>query len=320
MKRIFLTLAGILFGLIAAAALTFYLHPIWVADQQIHWHLRTQHVLSNYTEVDGNRIHYFEALPPHAHDNGTPIVLIHGLGARGEDWSAMIPTLAAHGFHVYAPDLLGYGRSAHPDIHYTIAEEEKLVVDFMQTVGLTRADIGGWSMGGWIALKLTADHPEMVRRLIVYDSAGIYFPATFDETLFAPTNAEGFYHLEAMLTPHPVHLPSFVIRDALRKLQSNAWIIDRSVRSMTAGRDLMDFQLYRIHAPTLVVWGAEDQLIPLTVGEALHHHLANSNLLIVQDCGHLAPSECSKPILKGTLDFLQSHPPMQSQVQTVPGH
>ena len=96
-----------------------------------------------------------------------------GRGLGGDDAG-----LAAQGFHVYVPDLLGYGRSPKPDVDYSISLEEKTVVEFMQAVHVPRADVGGWSMGGWIAMKLALDHPEMVDRLVVYDSAGVYFPAT----------------------------------------------------------------------------------------------------------------------------------------------
>ena len=311
MKHFFL----LLFLLVVAAGLTFYLNPLWVSDQQIHQHLRSQHVQSQFVPVDGYTIHYYEA----GATNATPIVLIHGLGSRAEDWSGMIPTLAASGFHVYALDLLGYGRSSRPDIHYSILDQEKIVVDFMQAIHLTRADVAGWSMGGWVALKLTLDHPTLVRRLVVYDSAGIYFPAPYDETLFTPTDRPGLEHLQAMLSPHPMHLPDFVARAALRKLADSAWVIDRGMQSMTAGKDLMDFHLNRITAPTLVVWGSEDKLIPLETGRSLHQKIPNSNLLIIEGCGHLAPSECSKPILKGTLAFLEAQPPPQSTEQTVPG-
>ena len=61
---------------------------------------------SKYVEVGGYRLHYFEALPTNGRA-GTPLVLVHGLGARGEDWAAMMPALAAKGFHVYVPDSAG---------------------------------------------------------------------------------------------------------------------------------------------------------------------------------------------------------------------
>ncbi len=295
----------------------FYFHPLWVADRQIRFQLWREGVRSGYAMVDGYRIHYFEALPPKgAAGAGTPLVLVHGLGARGEDWGAMIPALAAQGFHVYAPDLLGYGRSPRPNVSYSISMQEALVVEFMRTMHLTRADVGGWSMGGWIAMKLALDHPEMVDRLMVYDSAGIYFPASFGPELFTPTDLAGVRKLMGMLTPKPPNLPGFAAKDVLRRLRNNAWVLNRSTKAMLSGRDLLDFRLHDIHQPMLIVWGAQDELIPLATGEAIHGSVPQSVLEVVDGCGHLAPAECSKPVIEGTVEFLKAQPPMRGGERT----
>jgi pimeloyl-ACP methyl ester carboxylesterase len=288
----------------------FYFYPLWVADQEIRFRLWREGVRSEYAMVDGYRIHYFEALPPQG-VTGTPLLLVHGLGARAEDWGVMMPALAAQGFHVYALDLLGYGRSPRPDVSYSISMEETVVVEFMQAMHVARADVGGWSMGGWIAMKLALDHPEMVDRLMIYDSAGTYFVATFGPELFTPHDTAGVKKLIAILTPKPREMPEFAARAALRKLQKNAWVLNRSTASMLNGRDLLDFRLHNIQQPMLIVWGAQDELIPLSVGEAIHKSVPQSVLDIVQGCGHLAPSECSKPVIEGTVEFLKAEPPMQ---------
>jgi pimeloyl-ACP methyl ester carboxylesterase len=305
-----------------AGAIPFYFYPLQVNDQIVRLHLRRQNVQSEYVAVDGYTIHYFEAVPParlRVLGDGYPIVLIHGLGSRGEDWSGMIPTLANAGFHVYVPDLLGYGRSSQPDVDYSITTEEKTVVDFMHAVHIDHADVGGWSMGGWIALKLTLDHPDLVGRLAVFDSAGLYFPPTFDASLFTPTDSNGVARLTAMLSPHPRPLPGFASQAAVRRLQASAWVIHRSVQSMEEGRDLLDFRLGQIERPTLIVWGSEDKLIPPGVGMAMHRKIAGSSLLIVEGCGHLAPSECTTPMLAATLKFLEAQPPLPGGEQTVSG-
>ena len=308
--------------LLLLAAATFLLEPLWVADNVVRYKLWRQHVRSETVEVEGNAVHYFEAMPstgPDAAGAGRTLVLVHGLGSRGEDWSPLIASLAAAGFHVYVPDLLGYGRSAKPDVDYSITLEEELVANFMQALEIERADLGGWSMGGWIALKLAADRPELVDRLMVFDSAGVYFPPTFDVSLFTPTDAAGLSHLIAMLTPQPKPLPGFASRAAISRLQENAWVVERSVHAMESGRDLMDFKLGEIRQPTLVIWGKLDQLIPLSVGEKIHHGVAGSSMLIVDGCGHLTPSECSKPVIRGMVDFLTAEPPLHGAEKTVAG-
>jgi pimeloyl-ACP methyl ester carboxylesterase len=308
-------LAVLLLVAIVAGAV-FYRDPLWVAEQQTRLRLWRAGVKSEYVEAGGYRLHYFEAEP--VGGGGTPLVLVHGLGARGEDWSAMIPALEAKGFHIYVPDLLGYGRSPQPaDVDYSIALEEKVVADFMQAVHVPRADVGGWSMGGWVVMKLAIDHPERVNRLVIYDSAGIYFPATFGPELFTPNDAAGVKKLISMLTPKPRELPGFVAEAMVRKLQSNAWVVRRSVSSMKNGRDLLDFQLYRITQPMLIVWGTEDVLIPLASGEMIHAGVKQSVLEVVPGCGHLAPAECAKPVTDGTVEFLRAEPPMQGGKKTL---
>jgi pimeloyl-ACP methyl ester carboxylesterase len=308
-----LRVVAVLVLVVVAAGLVFYRYPLWVADQQIRFHLWREGVKSEYVEAGGYRLHYFEAGP-----GGTPLVLVHGLGARGEDWAAMIPALAAQGFHVYAPDLLGYGRSPKPDVDYSISLEEQTVAQFMRAVHVPRADIGGWSMGGWIVMKLALDHPEMVDRLVIYDSAGVYFPATWDAELFTPADVIGVKKLIAMLTPMPGPLPGFAAEAALRKLERNAWVIRRSMTAMTNGRDLLDFRLQGITQPMLIVWGSQDELIPLSAGERIHKSVPQSVLNIVEGCGHLAPAECPVPVVEGTVEFLRAEPPLRGGEKTFP--
>ncbi len=305
-----LRIVTVLIVLAVVAGAVFYFNPLWVSDQQIRFRLWREGVESKYVEADGYRLHYFEVKPPTGMAE-TPLVLVHGLGARAEDWGAMMPALAANGFHVYALDLLGYGRSPRPDVSYSIAMEETVVVEFMKAVHVARADVGGWSMGGWVSMKLALDHPEMVDRLAVYDSAGIYFPATFGAELFTPDDVAGVHRLMAMLTPKPRPMPDFAARAVVRKLQRNAWVVRRSVASMTNGRDLLDFRLHNIQQPTLIVWGAQDELIPLAAGETIHKGIPNSVLDVVDGCGHLAPAECSKPVIEGTVEFFRAEPPLQ---------
>ena len=323
-----LRLAGtvlLLFALVAGG--TFYWNPLWVNDRQIHYRLWRAGVRSEYVNVQGNRIHTFEAGPPDG-TPGKPLLLLHGLGSRGEDWAPLIPGLAAAGFHVYAPDLLGYGRSDKPNLICSIQVEEEVVLHFIQATGMARADgagnsttidLAGWSMGGWIAAKLALDDPAAIDRLVLYDSAGITIQPNFPRDAFVPTDAAGLSRLMALLMPHPPRLPGFVVRASLRRLKSNSRIVQQSMDSMLSGQDLLDARIGSIAQPTLIVWGAEDRLIPISVGEAMHREIPNSVFEGVAGCGHLAPNQCPKPVLEGTIQFLKAQPPMQGGEQMLAG-
>lgn len=312
-----LRVVGLLLLLCVTAAAVVYFFPLQMADQTLRFDLWRAGVHSKYVQAGPYRMHYFEARPSGGAE-GTPLLLIHGLGARSEDWAPMIPSLASNGFHVYAPDLPGYGRSGRPDASYSISMEEGAVVQFMQAVHLQRADVGGWSMGGWVAMKLALEHPPLVNRLVIYDSAGVYFPATFGPELFTPDDVAGVRRLMDMLTPNPPPMPTFVAKAALRKLQRNAWVIRRSVMAMTSGFDLLDFRLNNMQPPTLIVWGAQDTLIPLSAGQTIHQDIPHSVLNIMEGCGHLAPATCAKPVVRSTVDFLRANPPMQGGEKTFP--
>lgn len=316
MRRFWRGLAGLVLLLLIAGAV-FYWNPLWVNDQQIRYSLWRHGVRSSYVEVDGHRLHSYEAAPPDG-SAGTPLLLVHGLGARGEDWGALLPALAAKGFHVYAPDLLGYGRSDSPDISYSISLEEQTVVDYMQAMHLAHAHVAGWSMGGWIAMKLTLDHPQLVDRLVVYDSAGVYFPAAETADIFTPNDVAGVQRLLNVLTPHPKPLPDFVGRAVVRRNQQMAWVIHRSVTAMMDGRDLLDFKLHGIQRPTLVMWGGRDDLIPLEAGQRIHASIPGSSMAVVEGCGHLMPAECWQPALEGTVQFLRAEPAMVGAKRVFP--
>lgn len=322
-----LKIPGIFVLLAITAGVVFYWNPLWINDQQIRYHLWRSKVHSEYVDVRGSRIHYLEAQPPDG-SPGKPLLLLHGLGSRGEDWAPMIPALAAAGFHVYAPDLLGYGRSDKPGGAYTVEREEQVIIHFIwashlapqdPVTGGSHVDLAGWSMGGWIAAKLVLDNPAWFDRLVLYDSAGITFQPSLARDAFVPTDSAGLALLMTMLSPHPATLPPFVVRASLQRIAAEGKIIQSSVDSMESGSDLLDARLGNISQPTLIMWGAEDKLIPISVGEAMHRGISNSVFESVTGCGHLAPSECSKPVLAGTIQFLKAQPPMRGGEQILSG-
>jgi len=174
--------------LVVIGGVVFYERPMWVLTQQTHLELFLARVQSNYVAMPEGRVHYYEG-EPRVPGGGIPLVLVHGLADRDESWAPMIERLKRAGFHVYAPDLLGYGRSPKPaDSDYSIATQAKFVADFIAALGLQRPEIGGWSMGGWVVLKLAAEHPELVDRVVVYDAAGLTYDPGRAVQLFHPQN------------------------------------------------------------------------------------------------------------------------------------
>ena len=295
--------------LVLVFGITLYEQPLWVQRQDVHLGLFLHHVQSNYVMTPEGRVHYYEA-EARIPGGGVPLVLVHGLGDRAESWAPMLERLKKAGFHVYAPDLLGYGRSPKPaDSDYSISSQEKYVADFIQALGLQKTDVGGWSMGGGIALKLALDHPEMVDRVVVYDNVGIRFNLTYSPAeLFHPQDGPGVQRLFSMMEPTAPSLPTFVRRDILRHMDENQWVVDRGVQSMLTYKDAVDGELSGIKEPLLIVWGDKDELIPLDVGQKMHAMVAGSELDVIQGCGHLEPATCPVQAAAATVAFLKAEP------------
>ena len=304
--------------LVLVFGITLYEQPLWVQRQDIHLGLFLHHVHSNYVMTPEGRAHYYEAESP-VTGGGVPLVLVHGLGDRSEAWAPMMERLKRAGFHVYAPDLLGYGRSPKPaDSDYSISTQEQFVADFIQSLGLQKTDVGGWSMGGWVVLKLALDHPEMVDRVVVYDAAGMTFTPAYDPALaFHPTDGAGVQRLFSLLEPDAKPLPEFVRRDILRHADEHQWVIDRGMKSILTRKDALDDRLGALTQPLLIVWGSDDALIPLPVAQRMHEVDPRSELDVVEGCGHLAPGTCPGRVAIATVDFLKTNPAPSGGVHTL---
>jgi pimeloyl-ACP methyl ester carboxylesterase len=267
--------------------------------------------LVNHEVKLGNyRIHYMVA------GQGKPLVLVHGLAGRAENWLALIPEFTRNGYQVYAPDLLGYGKSEQPDVDYSIALETDILRQFLDSQNLQQPDIAGWSMGGWVSLKLAAEHPERVHRLVLMDSAGLQFEAVNAGALRPKTEAE-LAHMYAVLSPNPKPVPSFVARDILRNFAANDWVVGRALHSMGLGHDLMDNKMQSVTMPVLIIWGKEDILTPPSIGERMRTGMPQSLLYVYDGTGHLAPTDRSEQVSKTVVSFLKADPPLAAGVQEV---
>ncbi len=299
-KRVWITALLAPAALILAADI--WRRPLSYYQTYARTHLFFRGASSRYLRVKGIRIHYYVMGPL----SGPPIVLIHGLGGRSEDWMPMAPYLARAGFRVYLLDLPGYGKSDQPSgFSYSMSDQGSIVLGFMDLLGLRCVDLGGWSMGGWIAQRIAGQHPERIRKLMLFCSAGLYVRPSWDVGLFIPRDAAELDELYALLMPNPLPLPGFVVRDVLREAARRAWVIRRTLHNMLTGREATDRILPRLLMPVLLVWGELDRIIPLAQGEKMHALIPYAQLHVVEGCGHLAPNLCADQVAPIAVEFLR---------------
>ncbi len=298
----------------AVVVLAVWRAPVWVGSKVMRAQLYSAGIHSYSMIVDGQRVHYLEG------GTGDPIVLVHGLGASAQNnWRNLMPRLVRDGHHAYAMDLLGYGESAMPTDHtYSIGEEGKFVEAFLEAKHLNQVAVAGVSMGGWIAATVALDQPQRITRLVLLDSAGLRFTPDFDLGLFTPQNRDQVDGLMAILTPNPQRMPGFVKDDLVREISRHAWVIQRALASMVSGADLLDERFPSLKMPVLLVWGNEDVLTPLRIGQNMHEAAPQSVLEVYHGCGHLAVETCADRIAPRISNFLAGNGPPAGATVDVP--
>jgi pimeloyl-ACP methyl ester carboxylesterase len=236
---------------------------------------------------------------------GPPLLYLHGAGMFR--WMPVHDRLAARR-RVYLPVQPGFGASQGLEEIEAMDDLVFHTLDVMDALGLARADVVGLSLGGWLAAELALRHPERVQRLVLVDAAGTRVPGVERPDLFlapAPKARELLFAdpTSALATSLlPDALPPERMEMALRGREAAArllWNTHVQYRKLTS-------RLGRIKAPTLIVWGAQDRLLPLALGEAYHRGIASSTLTVIERCGHLPPFEQPERFAETVLSFLAS--------------
>lgn len=221
--------------------------------------------------------------------SGDPMVLVHGLSGSTRWWLRNLPVLAGRR-RVYLVDLPGFGGMSRWRGQFALAEAADWLYAWMRAVGLESVDFVGHSMGGYICLQLAARHPEAVSRLALVDPAGI------------PTGrgllGTALPLVEALAHTTPAFYPTLVL-DGLR---AGAATVVRAASEILRG-DVREL-LHRVHAPTLLIWGRHDTLVPVTNGALMREALPNARLLVLDGAGHVAMFDRPHAVNGALLRFL----------------
>ena len=220
-------------------------------------------------EVPPYRIHTVE-FGEGAHS----LVLLHGLSGSARWWRYNVLGFARH-FRVLVPDIVGFGRTRCRGPLPDMAGFAEVLAGWAERLELGAVDVVGHSMGGQIAMHLAGHFPERVRRLVLVDAAGIPRPLT----------PLGLARFAADVAPpsrwgDPRFVP-VIVGDAL--LTGPRTIVRALVRIL---RDDVRALLPRITAPTLVLWGERDTVIPLEHARELRARIPGAQLVVLRGAAH----------------------------------
>jgi len=259
--------------------------------------------------VFGQRIAYYDL------GTGPTLVLVHGYGSQARfDWGNVLLPLSKH-YHVLALDQIGWGHSDKPAIDYSIQTFVDFLGEFLRELKVDRFSLAGESMGGWVvadyAIQALAPSntgtyalpkPE---KLILSDAAGLESmrtngPVSVQGTLADAAGVAIVFHDKSRVTPE------FVRETWAMKLKANDGMTQRLLRSNPVlDRETVGAKLAGITIPALVVWGADDELVPLADGREYAAKIPHARLVVVPESGHCPALEKPDAFLSAVNGFLQ---------------
>jgi pimeloyl-ACP methyl ester carboxylesterase len=231
---------------------------------------------SAFLDLDGLRVRYL------ARGAGSPLLLLHGWGGRLENFAGLVSHLG--GTHaICAFDFPGFGESSVPPPSWGLGDYVALTRALMRARGLERPDVVAHSFGGRVAIRMAAEHPDEVGRLVLVGTPGLRRRRTVGATLRVGVAKA------AKLAATCGGPPGGRLRDWVYGLVASTDyrragpLKDVFVRIVN--EDLRAL-LPRVRARTLLVWGADDREVPLATARAMQAAMPDASLAVIAHAGH----------------------------------
>jgi len=271
---------------------------------------------SQFRAIDGLTVHLRDE---GVTSDSVPVLLLHGTSASlhtWEGWSAMMrPTR-----RVISMDLPGFGLTGpDPRNDYRMERYTRFVIALMDSLRVRRVDLAGNSLGGEIAWHVASQHPDRVRKLVLVDPAGLPFTSLSVPIGFRLARDRRLSWLMTRILPRGVVTAS--VRDVygdttrvtealvdryydLTRRAGNRAALPARFAQSRVGADTM--RLARITSPTLILWGAQDRLIPPATAARFLQLLPGAQLVLYPDLGHVPHEEDPRRTATDVLAFLRA--------------
>jgi pimeloyl-ACP methyl ester carboxylesterase len=240
-----------------------------------------------FAEIDGLHVRYIDT---GAGSNNKTMLLVHGLGGSIESWINNISGLAKE-LRVIALDLPGFGYSDKPRMNYTIKFYSEFVSKFIKAMGAAPVTIAGSSLGGHVAAEVAIGHPDVVSRLVLISPPGA-LPKSFTGTpalkkyvrvLRAKSISEVKKALFAVDNKPVDDNYAKIVFEKLAMPGAKEAFLSALAGSAKAPR--LNGRLGRIKAPTMLLWGKEDTMIPAKYAEPFIN-MKNCRVVLLEGSGH----------------------------------
>ena len=271
---------------------------------------------SSFIAVDSMDVHYRDEGNK---EDSIPIVLIHGTASSLHTFDAWADSLnKSH--RVIRMDLPAFGLTGpFPDRNYSMVHYTAFIKDFLAALKIKQCVLAGNSLGGQIAWNFTLEQPSMVTKLILIDAAGFPLNSKDAPIAFKMARVPLIKNLFTYITPRfivkssveNVFFDKMKVTDklvdryfelSLRKGNRQAFVDRLNATAETSAYD----NISHIQQPTLILWGANDLLIPVENAYKFHSYLPNDTLVILDNSGHTPMEESPVESLKPVIGFLKN--------------
>lgn len=260
-----------------------------------------------FATIDGVALRYTDR------GQGPAVVLLHGYGSSLDAWDPVVPALETR-HRVVALDLKGFGRSARPEGDYSPAAQAALVLGLLDRLGIDRTAVVAHSWGSSVALAMALAAPERVTRLALYD-AWVYEEQLppfltwsrapgLGEFLFAGWYGERVADKMALAFYDPTRLTQELV-DAIEEALERPGTVAAALAAARGQRFAEVEERYRaFDKPVLLLWGREDAVSPVEIGERLASELPDARLVVYPRCGHFPMVEALAASTRDLVEFL----------------
>jgi pimeloyl-ACP methyl ester carboxylesterase len=223
-------------------------------------------------------------------DSGIPVLLLHGWANQIENMQPVAAKLGPLGYHIHILDLPGFGRSTLPAETWGVPEYARFVAHYLDHANLKRVNLIGHSFGGRISLVLGADYADYVDKIVLTAGAGVLTPPSAGDQVrkVAIDAAKGVLSLPGF-NAFEGRLRQWARQRFGSEDLRNAGPLEPIFRKVIA-QDLVPYAA-RIKAPTLLIWGDQDQDTPLWQAQVLEKTIPDAGLVVFQGAGHFAYQE-----------------------------